>query len=133
MKSFFKQSQKRGKQVVSKEKNEGFTIIPAPAGTKGIFSSNDDHGDTLEIEDVVFLIVWHEGVEEGRGCPITPDGCSMFGVPAKGIIHPDGRVVTSDAIYKNIADFMRENGRGRGSRYVPLINAATDEPIQWDV
>jgi hypothetical protein len=116
-----------------KNENNDFTIIPAPAGVRGIFEIGGDDGPELEIQDVAFLRVDHDAVRDG-GNAGTPMGYSLFGQLAEAFILLNGTVIADDSIYPDgISGFMKGCRRISmdGDKYKPLIDTATGQRIEW--
>lgn len=120
---------------MSSDHNEGFSVIPAPAGTKGIFETDHEHlGDSLTIDDVAFLNVWHDGISDGSAASRKPAAYSVSGQRAQAIFLSGGRIVSDGALYLDVKEFMKACGKicDAPLRHKPLVNAATGEQVPWD-
>jgi len=116
------------------EDNSTFTVIPAPAGVRGIFEIAGEDGPELEIDDVAFLRVDHDAVRD-EGIESSPTGYSLFGARAHALIQRNGIVIATveESMFRNIQTFMKGCKRISmdGDKYKPLTDVATGKPIEW--
>ncbi len=92
---------------MSNDRDEGFTVIPAPEGTKGIFDrpSDDKASNRLEIDAVAFLSVPHSIVSRSEGAPVA---YSVSGERAKAIILSGNRVRSNGKVFVSVDAFVAE-------------------------
>jgi hypothetical protein len=82
------------------------TVIPAPAGSKGIVYLDEG---LVYLDDLAFMIVCDDGLDDLDDEPAILWYTGGFDT-AKAFVSPSGRVYTNDTTYPNLGMYLEREG-----------------------